>query len=164
MPSLRENRERDFNPVVSSYFQTYITRKTRSLYLSAGRALFTHTHTHGTWRSLIYLERITLTSFASHLTAATKCNPWIKLPRGALNRSTAKKLNNGSVQTQCESSTSIEVANYSEMHKNELQKAIYWLMSSGQQACFLVTRTSPDHSISLCPQTTHPAHVNHPAC
>ena len=32
-------------------------------------------HTPGTWRSLLQLERIMLTSFTSHLTAATKCNP-----------------------------------------------------------------------------------------
>jgi len=29
--------------------------------------------------SLLYIEKIMLTSFASHLTTATKCNPWIKL-------------------------------------------------------------------------------------
>jgi hypothetical protein len=104
-----------------------------------------------------------LTSFDSHLTAATKCSRWIKLPCRACKRSTAKKLKNGSVQTQGESSPSIEVANYSEMHKSELQKAKYLLMSSGRQACVLVTRTSSDHSISLCPQTTQLAHVNHPA-
>jgi len=72
-------------------------------------------------------------------------------------------LKNGSFQTQGQSSPSIELANYSEMHKSELQKALYWLMSSGRQACFLVTRTSSDHSISLCPQTTQLAHGNHPA-
>jgi len=41
-----------------------------------------------------------LTSFASSLTAATKCNPWIKLSWGPSKHSTAKKLKNGSVHTQ----------------------------------------------------------------
>jgi hypothetical protein len=49
-----------------------------------------------------------------HLTAATKCNPWIKLSWGPWKHSTAKKLINDSVHTQDESSPSTKLANYSE--------------------------------------------------
>ena len=45
-----------------------------------------------------------LTSFASQLTAPTKCNLWIKLSWGPWKHSTAKKLKNDSVHTQDESS------------------------------------------------------------
>jgi len=64
-----------------------------------------------------------LTSFASHLTAATKCSPWVKLSWGLCKHSTAKKLKNGSIHTQKELSPSAKVANYSEMHTSELQQA-----------------------------------------
>jgi hypothetical protein len=39
-------------------------------------------NTQGIWRLLFQLERIMVTSFASHLTATTKCNPWTKRSRG----------------------------------------------------------------------------------
>jgi len=68
-----------FSPVVSSFYQTYKVDKKRSCYLSTG---FGTIHTPGNWRALLLFERIVLTSFASHLTAATKCNPWIKLSWG----------------------------------------------------------------------------------
>jgi len=42
VPSLGVDTERDFFPVVSSFHQTYKANKRRSLYLSTGRALFTH--------------------------------------------------------------------------------------------------------------------------
>ena len=71
VPSLGLDRERDFHPVVSSFHQTYEADKIRSSYLSTGRATI---HTQGTWMSLLYIERIMLTSFASHLTAATEYN------------------------------------------------------------------------------------------
>ena len=69
------------------------------------------------------LKGIMLISFASHLTAATKCSPWIKLSWGPWKYSTAKKLKNGSVHTQGESSMSTNLANYLEMHTGELQQA-----------------------------------------
>jgi hypothetical protein len=64
-----------------------------------------------------------LTAFASHLTAAIKRNPWIKLSLGPWKHSTAKKLENGSVHTQGELSLSTKLANYSELHTSELQQA-----------------------------------------
>ena len=62
-----------------------------------------------------------LTSFASHLTAPTKCNPQIKLSWGPWKHSTAKE--NSSVHTQGASSPPTKLANYSEMHTSELQQA-----------------------------------------
>jgi hypothetical protein len=116
LPSLGADTVRDFFPVVSSVHQTYADR--RSCYLGTGRALFTHKEPGGH-----YLERIMLTSFASHLTADTKCNPWINLSRGPWKHSTVKKLKNGSVCTQSESSPSTKLANYLKTHTSELQQA-----------------------------------------
>jgi len=42
VPSLGVDTERGFHPVVSSFHQKYEVDKTRSLYLSTGRALSTH--------------------------------------------------------------------------------------------------------------------------
>jgi hypothetical protein len=64
-----------------------------------------------------------LTSLASYLTAATKCNPYIKLSQAYWNHSTAKKLKNSPVQTQGESSPFTKLANYSEMYASDLQEA-----------------------------------------
>jgi hypothetical protein len=99
------------------------------------------------------LEVITLVreNHASHLTAATKCNPWIKLSWGPWKHSTANKLKNGSVQTQGESTPSTKLA----LHTSGLQQARQRLMTSERQVSFLVTRTSSDNMLSLCPQKTH---------
>ena len=113
MPSLRADTERDFCPVVSSFHQTYKADK-RSCYLSSGRALFTHQEPGGHYFS----SRIKLTSFAFHLTGATKCKAFI----GPRKNSTAKKLKNGSVHTHSESSPSTKLANYLEMHTSKLQQ------------------------------------------
>jgi len=48
-----------------------------------------------------------------------------------------------------------KLANYLVMHTSELQWAKWRLMASGRQASFLVTRTSSDHMISLCPLSTN---------
>jgi len=101
-------RARFFSPVVSSFYQTYKADKRRSCYFSTWLGTI---HTTGNRRSLILFGRIMLTSFASHLTVATKCNPWIKLLWGPWKHSTAKKLENGSVQTQGEFSPSTKLAN-----------------------------------------------------
>ena len=69
-----------------------------------------------------YNERIMLISSASHLTAPTKCNLWIKLSWGPWKHSTANKLENGPVHTQGQS-PSTKLAKYSEMHTSELQQA-----------------------------------------
>jgi len=63
-----------------------------------------------------------LASFACHLTVATKGTLDIA-SMGHLKTSTAKELKNSSVQIQGESSPSTKLANYSEMHTSELQKA-----------------------------------------
>jgi hypothetical protein len=43
VPSLGMDIERDFQPVISSFHQTYrVNKKKRSFYLGNGRALFTH--------------------------------------------------------------------------------------------------------------------------
>jgi hypothetical protein len=76
--------------------------------------------------------------FAVRLTAATKYNPWIKLSWGSRKHSIAKKLKNGSVQTQGDSLLSTKLANYSE-NTSKLQQARQRLMAAGRQACYLVT-------------------------
>ena len=55
--------------------------------------------------------------------SSDKMQPWIKLSWGPWKHSTAKKLENGSVHTQGESSLSTKLANYSEMHTSDLQQA-----------------------------------------
>ena len=76
VPSLGVDTERDFHPVVSSFHQTYEANKMRSLYLCTGLAPI---HKQGNWTSLLYIERIMLTSFAPRLTTATKCDPWMRI-------------------------------------------------------------------------------------
>jgi len=100
-----------------------------------------------------------LTSFASHLTAATKCNPWIKLSRSSWKHSAANKLKNGSVHTQDESSPSTKSANYSEMHTGELQIAGNGFRATGLFPCDRnIFRT---HDFPLASEDTHADPVNH---
>jgi hypothetical protein len=54
---------------------------------------------HKLCRSLLLLQRIMLTLFASQLTTAKKYYAWINLSWDPLKDSTAKKLKNSSVQT-----------------------------------------------------------------
>jgi len=42
VPTLGVDTERDFQPVVSSFYQTFKADKIRSCYLTTGRALFTN--------------------------------------------------------------------------------------------------------------------------
>ena len=118
VPSLGVNTERDFFP--DGFFISSNTQSRKKILLSW---YWTGTiHTPGTWRSLFQLKGIMLTSFASHLTVATKCNRRIKLSWGPWKHSTAKILKNGSIHTQGKSS-STKLANNSEMHTSELQQA-----------------------------------------
>jgi hypothetical protein len=70
--------------------------------------------------------------FAFRLTAATKCNHWIKLSRGPQKHSIAKKLKNGSIQTQGKSSPSNKLVNYLE-NTSKMQQAQQLLKSYRQQ-------------------------------
>ena len=104
-----------------------------------------------------------LTSFASHLTAATKGNPWIKLSWGPWKHSTAKKLKNGSIHTQSESSPSTKLANHSEMHTSELQGEI---AANGFRATGLFPcdkNIFRPHDFPLSSEDKDAAPVNHPA-
>jgi hypothetical protein len=67
----------------------------------------------------------------------------------------SNKLKKVSVHTQGESSSSTKLANYSEMHTCQLQQARQRLMASERQVSLLVTRTSSDHTFSVCPPNTH---------
>jgi hypothetical protein len=65
----------------------------------------------------------------------------------------AKKLKNDSFQIQSDSSPSTNFANCSE-NTSKLQQARQQLMAAGRQTFSLMTRTSPDHTISLWRQGT----------
>jgi hypothetical protein len=67
-----------------------------------------------------------------------KMQPLDKAFMGARKYSIAKKLKNGSVQTQGNSSPSTKLANCSE-NTSKLQQARQWLMAAGRQAFSLVT-------------------------
>ena len=120
VPSLGVDTERDFSP--SGFFISSNIRSRQNKILLTKYRTGT-IYTQGAWMSLLYIERIMLTSFASHLKTAIKCNPWLKLSRSPRKHSTAKKLKNSSVQTQGESAPSTKLANNSSMHTSELQEA-----------------------------------------
>jgi hypothetical protein len=93
--------------------------------------------------SIIYLPL-----YSSH-----RMQPLIKLSWSLRKHSIAKKLINGSVKTQGDSSPSTKSANCSE-NTSKLQQARQRLMAAGRQAFSLVTRTSLDHTIFLWRQGT----------
>jgi hypothetical protein len=72
------------------------------------------------------------------LTAATKCSPWKKLSWGPRKHFVAKKVKNGSVQTQGDSSPFTKLAKYRE-NISKLQQARQRLMAVGRQAFSFVT-------------------------
>ena len=96
VPFLEVDTERDFLPVVSSFYQIYKADKRRSCYLGTGGALFTHTRN---------LEVITLAR-ENHVDiicllprSSDKIYPWIKFSWSPWKYSIPKKLKNSSVQT-----------------------------------------------------------------
>jgi hypothetical protein len=75
LPSLGVDTERDF-------FQWFLNFIKHGKQAKEDDVILVLDGQYSTWRPLLLLERIMLTSFASCLTAATKCNPWIKLSWG----------------------------------------------------------------------------------
>jgi hypothetical protein len=67
-----------------------------------------------------------------------KCSPWIKLSWGPRKHSIDKKLKNGCVQTQSDTSPSTKLTKCSE-NTSKLQQVRQRLIAAGQQAFSLVT-------------------------
>ena len=160
VPSLGVDTERDFHPVVSTSHHTYKADKKLLSRYRTGTI-----HTPGNWRSLLQLERIMVTSFASHLTTVTKCNPWIKLLWGPWKYSTSKKLKYSSVQTQ--SGRVVTLFQIGEQLGNAYKRA-----ATGEIAAkdFRATDLFPcdknifrPHDFPLASEDTEATLVNHPA-